>query len=263
MAALPLSVLSYEKMPVYSRNSRIAGEFREEEGLKRVLASFLSFGLVALPLAASEKTKIEERLEDCGDVMREVLGMPDSIPKDMLNKAVCVLVIPAVKKGAFVVGASYGRGAITCRGGDDFSGGWSAPAMFRLIGANLGFQIGGQATDYVLLVMNDGGAKAILKGKVKLGADASVALGPLGRTADAQTNALMQAQVLAYSRARGLFAGVALEGANLEEDSDANRVLYGQEYSAMSIVRRGRVQPTPGAHALLATLTHATSKHAN
>ncbi|HTQ87633.1 MAG TPA: lipid-binding SYLF domain-containing protein [Candidatus Solibacter sp.] len=229
--------------------------------MKKVLASLMTAWLVALPLAASEHSKMEERLEDCGTVMKEILAMPDTISKDILNKAVCVLVIPAVKKAAFGVGASYGRGGITCRGGDDFSGGWSAPSMFRLIGGNIGFQIGGQETDYVLLVMNDGGVKAILKGKVKLGADASVALGPVGRTADAQTNGMMQAQVLAYSRARGVFAGIALEGANLQEDLDANKALYGHEYTAMDVVRRGKAHPTEGAQALLSLLTKATPKH--
>jgi len=216
----------------------------------------------ALPLAASDKIKINERLEECGVVMKEVTGMPDAIPKDTMDKAVCVLVIPAVKKGAFVVGGTYGRGAITCRTGDDFSGGWSAPAMFRLIGGNIGFQIGGQETDFMLLVMNDGGVKAILRGKVKLGADASVAVGPVGRTADAQTNGSMQAQVLAYSRARGLFAGVALEGANLQEDEEANMILYGRELSAMDIVRRGKAQTPESAQTLLSILTKVTPKHA-
>jgi len=225
------------------------------------MASLMSICLAALPLAASEKSKMEERLEDCGTVMKEILAMPDTISKDILNKAVCVMVIPAVKKGAFIVGASYGRGAITCRAGEDFNGAWSAPSMFRLIGGNVGFQIGGQETDYVLLVMNDGGVKAILRGKVKLGADASVALGPVGRTADAQTNATMQAEVLSYSRARGVFAGVSLEGANLEEDLDANKALYGREYTAMDVVRRGKAQPTEGAQLLLSLLSKATPKH--
>ncbi len=229
--------------------------------MKKALASLMSLWLAALPLAAGEKTKMEERLEDCGTVMKEILAMPDTISKDILDKAVCVMVIPAVKKGAFIVGASYGRGAITCRGASDFSGGWSAPSMFRLIGGNVGFQIGGQETDYVLLVMNDGGVKAILRGKVKLGADASVALGPLGRTADAQTNGSMQAEVLAYSRARGVFAGVSLEGANLEEDTDANKDLYGHDYTAMDVVRRGKAQPTEGSQLLLSLLTKATPKH--
>jgi len=231
--------------------------------LKKGLAYILCLVMASLPLFAGEKEKIEERLEDCGTVMKEILGMPDTIPKDMLDKSVCVMVIPGVKKGAFIFGASYGRGAITCRSGDDFSGAWSAPSMFRLLGGNVGFQIGGQATDYVLLVMNDGGVKAILKGKVKLGADASVALGPVGRTADAQTNGLMQAEVLAYSRARGVFAGVSIEGANLEEDLDANKALYGQEYSAMSIVRRGKVQPPAGAQLWLSILARTTPKHSS
>lgn len=231
--------------------------------MKKALASLLSYVLIALPVTASDKHKIEERLEDCGTVMKEILGMPESIPKDLMNKAVCVLVIPAVKKGAFIVGASYGRGAITCRAGEDFNAAWSAPSMFRLIGGNFGFQIGGQATDFVLLVMNDGGVKAILKGKVKLGADASVALGPVGRTADAQTNGMMQAEVLAYSRSRGVFAGISLEGANLEEDLDANKTLYGEEFSAMDVVRRGKAKPTPGAHALLSLLTQSSPKHSS
>lgn len=231
--------------------------------MKKFVASVLSFWLVALPLAASERSKIEERLEDCGTVMKEILDMPDTIPKDMLNKSVCILVIPAVKKGAFIVGASYGRGAITCRSGSEYNGPWSAPSMFRLIGGNFGFQIGGQETDYVLLVMNDGGVKAILKGKVKLGADASVALGPVGRTADAQTNGMMQAEVLAYSRARGVFAGVSLEGANLEEDVDANNAIYGHDYTAMDIVKRGKAQPTSGAQLLLSLLTKVSPKHSS
>jgi len=202
-------------------------------------------------------------LEDCGTVMKEILGMPDSIPKDLMDKSVCVMVIPAVKKGAFIFGASYGRGAITCRGGDDFSGPWSAPAFFKLLAGNVGFQIGGQETDFVLLVMNDGGVKAILKGKVKLGADASVALGPMGRTADAQTNGMMQAEVLSYSRARGVFAGVALEGANLEEDNEANKAVYGSEFSAMDIVRRGKVKSPASAQLFLSILTKATPKHSS
>ena len=231
--------------------------------MKKFLAFLMSFWLVALPAAASERSKIEERLEDCGTAMKEILAMPDTISGDILNKAVCVMVIPAVKKGAFIVGASYGRGAITCRKGDDYNGPWSAPSMFKLIGGNIGFQIGGQATDYVLLVMNDGGVKAILKGKVKLGADASVAVGPVGRTADAQTNGMMQAEVLSYSRSRGVFAGISLEGANLEEDVDANNAIYGHEYSAMDIVKRGKAAPTSGAQLLLSLLAKASPKHSS
>ncbi|HUK53897.1 MAG TPA: lipid-binding SYLF domain-containing protein [Candidatus Binatia bacterium] len=231
--------------------------------MNKILAALLCSAILGLPLPASDKEKINERLEDAGTAMKEILAMPDTIPKDMLNKSVCVLVIPAVKKGAFIVGGTYGRGAITCRTGEDFNGPWSAPSLFRLIGGNIGFQIGGEATDYVLLVMNDGGVKAILRGKVKLGADASVALGPVGRTADAQTNGMMQAEVLAYSRARGVFAGVALEGANLEEDRDANKSLYGQDLSAMDIVRRGKVQAPSGSRLLLSLLERTTPKHSS
>ncbi len=231
--------------------------------MKKVLAVLLGCVTITLPLIAGDKEKLNERLEDCGTVMKEILGMPDSIPKDLMDKSVCVMVIPAVKKGAFIFGASYGRGAITCRGGDDFSGPWSAPAFFKLLAGNVGFQIGGQETDFVLLVMNDGGVKAILKGKVKLGADASVALGPMGRTADAQTNGMMQAEVLSYSRARGVFAGVALEGANLEEDNEANKAVYGSEFSAMDIVRRGKVKSPASAQLFLSILTKATPKHSS
>ena len=231
--------------------------------MKKILAVVLGCVTVTLPLIAGDKEKLNERLEDCGTVMKEILGMPDSIPKDLMDKSVCVMVIPAVKKGAFIFGASYGRGAITCRGGDDFSGPWSAPAFFKLLAGNVGFQIGGQETDFVLLVMNDGGVKAILKGKVKLGADASVALGPMGRTADAQTNGMMQAEVLSYSRARGVFAGVALEGANLEEDNEANKAVYGSEFSAMDIVRRGKVKSPASAQLFLSILTKATPKHSS
>jgi len=231
--------------------------------VKKLLAVLLSAATLALPLLAGDKEKLNERLEDCGTVMKEILGMPDSIPKDLMDKSVCVMVIPAVKKGAFIFGASYGRGAITCREGDNFNGPWSSPAFFKLLAGNVGFQIGGQETDFVLLVMNDGGVKAILKGKVKLGADASVALGPMGRTADAQTNGMMQAEVLSYSRARGVFAGVALEGANLEEDNEANRAIYGQDFSAMDIVRRGKAKAPSSAQLLLSILTRTTPKHSS
>ena len=221
----------------------------------------LSLLLLTLPLAASEKTKIEERLEDCGTVMKEILAMPDTISGDILNKAVCVMVIPAVKKGAFIVGASYGRGAITCRGGDDYNGPWSAPSMFRLIGGNIGFQIGGQATDYVLLVMNDGGVKAILKGKVKLGADASAAAGPVGRDASAETDVAMRAEVLTYSRARGLFAGISLEGSTLRPDDDANERIYGKKIPSKEIVLHGAVPVPPAARSLTATLNQHSPKN--
>ena len=164
--------------------------------------------LLACPSFAAEHTREQKRLSACGQVFKEVMDIPDGIPKDLLNKAECVIVIPSVLKFAFGVGGDFGRGAISCRTGQHFTGRWSAPALFALEGANIGFQIGGEATDYVLLVMNPKGANSILSSKVKLGADASAAAGPKGRTAAADTDIVMRAEVLSYSRSRGLFAGV-------------------------------------------------------
>src|SRR6185295_5305755 len=165
----------------------------------------------------------------CTVVLKEILGMPDSIPKDLLDRAECVVVFPSVKKVAVGVGGSYGRGAIVCRGGERFEGAWGTPAMFALEGGSIGLQLGGQATDFVLLVMNDRGATSVLGSKVKLGADASAAAGPKGRTAGASTDIVMNAEMLTYSRARGLFAGVSLEGSTLRSDDDANKLVYGKE----------------------------------
>src|ERR1700693_5228196 len=180
--------------------------------MKRFLIVTLVLALTGLPVFAQKEQ--EERLRNCGDVFKEISHIPENIPDSLLQKSVCVLVIPSVKKAAFVIGGSYGRGAITCRTGANLDGPWSAPAMYRLIEGSIGFQIGGGATDFVLLVMNAGGAKAILKGKAKLGADASAAIGPLGRTAAAQTGETMSAQILSYSRSQGLFAGISLAVAN-------------------------------------------------
>lgn len=183
--------------------------------------------------------KEEDRLRACATVLKEILDIPDDIPKDLLDKAECVIVFPSVKKVAVGVGASYGRGAITCRTGDNLDGPWSAPALFALEGGSIGAQIGGQATDFVLLVMNDRGANSVLGSKVKLGADASAAAGPKGRTAGASTDIIMNAEMLTYSRARGLFAGVSLEGSTLRQDGEANQLVYGREISARDIVKGG------------------------
>jgi len=201
-----------------------------------VMALFL-----CCPTFASEQSREQKRLSACGQVFKEIMDIPDGIPKDLLNKAECVIVIPSVLKFAFGVGGDFGRGAISCRTGQHFTGKWSAPALFALEGANIGFQIGGEATDYVLLVMNPKGANSILGSKVKLGADASAAAGPKGRTAAADTDIVMRAEVLSYSRARGLFAGVSLEGSTLRSDGSANRKLYGRSLSAKEIVREGKV----------------------
>ena len=224
----------------------------------------LSLGLlviaIAVPVTAQQKEG--DRLKESAQVLKEIVGMPDKgIPKDLLNKAECVVVYPSVKKAAFIVGANYGRGVITCRSGEDFSGPWSAPAMFALEGASFGLQIGGEATDFVLLVMNEKGANSVMSSKVKLGADASAAAGPVGRSTSAETDVAMKAEILSYSRARGVFGGVSLEGSTMRSDDGANKSLYGQELSAKDIVRAGKVQPTPAAQPLLDVLNQASPKH--
>lgn len=205
------------------------------------LCVFVIATILACPTFGAEETREQKRLAACGQVFKEILDIPDGIPKDLLNKAECVIVIPSTLKFAFGVGGDFGRGAISCRTGQHFTGRWSAPALFALEGANIGFQIGGQATDFVLLVMNPRGAESILGSKVKLGADASAAAGPKGRTAAADTDIVMKAEVLSYSRSRGLFAGISLEGSTLRSDGSANRKLYGRSLSAKEIVREGQV----------------------
>jgi lipid-binding SYLF domain-containing protein len=215
-----------------------------------------------LPVVAADKEeKVEDRINKSATVLKEILGIPDGIPKDLLNKSYCVVIFPSVKKAAFVVGGSYGRGLITCRKGHDFSGSWSTPAMFALEAGSFGFQIGGQETDFVLLVMNDSGANSVMSSKVKLGGDASVAAGPVGRDAAAATDIVMKAEILSYSRAQGLFAGVSLEGSTLRSDDGANKALYGKELSAKEIVREGKAPPPPSAQRLLAILRRASPAH--
>jgi SH3 domain-containing YSC84-like protein 1 len=185
-----------------------------------------------------------DRLQNSATVMNEILGMPDSIPKDLLDRSECVIVVPSVKKVAVGVGGSYGRGAMTCRTGEAFTGPWSAPTLMALEGGSIGFQIGGEATDFVLLVMNDRGATSVLGSKVKLGADASAAAGPKGRTASAATDVVMQAEMLSYSRSRGLFAGVSLEGSTLRPDRDGNALVYGSEIAPRELVKGGVAVPS-------------------
>ena len=177
------------------------------------------------------------------------MNTPENIPQEVIEKAECVIVFPSVLKAAFVVGASYGRGAMVCRSGEHFRGPWGAPAMMALEGGSVGFQIGGQATDLVLLIMNERGASSILESKVKLGGDASVAAGPVGRDAAANTDAYMRAEVLSYSRTRGLFAGVSLEGSTLRPDDDATADVYGRKLTAKEIILGGGVGiPASGRH---------------
>jgi len=226
----------------------------------RVLPVVLMLACV-LPVVGEDKEKVDTRINQSETVFKEILGMPDGIPKDLLNKSYCIVIYPSVKKAAFVVGGSYGRGLITCRKGPDFSGPWSAPAMFALEAGSVGFQIGGQATDFVLLIMNDSGANSVMSSKVKLGGDASVAAGPVGRDAAAATDIVMKAEILSYSRAQGLFAGVSLEGSTLRSDDGANKTLYGKELSAKEIVREGKVAPPAAARGLLAILNRVSPKH--
>src|ERR1700737_2925628 len=217
--------------------------------MKRYLVGAMFLTLVAAGVYAKKLNNEQKRLENCGVVMQEVLNIPDSIPKELLEKAECVIVIPSVRKLALGVGASYGRGAMVCRRGAKFTGPWGAPAMYALEGGSVGFQIGGEATDLILLVMNDKGMESILSSKVKLGADASVAGGPKGRDASADTDAWMRAEILSYSRSRGLFAGVSLEGSTLRPDDEASEQVYGHAIKAKDIVRSETMGvPAPGRH---------------
>ena len=195
--------------------------------------------MMAVPLLLAGDTE-QDRLADSAKVLEEILNIPDALPKDLLNKAECVAVMPSVKKFAIGIGGSYGRGALVCRTGDKYTGPWGAPAMYRLEGGSIGFQLGGNATDFLLLVMNPRGVDSLLRSKVKLGADAAVAAGPKGRAAMAATDAYMHAEILTYSRSRGLFAGVSLEGSTLRQDNKANEQVYGRKVTAREIVKGGR-----------------------
>src|SRR5215470_2486792 len=224
-----------------------------------IMKTWIAAGLVlamALPVFAQKKE--EERVENAGTVMKEILNAPDSIPQSVLDKAECVVVLPSVVKFAIGIGGSYGRGVMTCRGGKDFRGKWGAPTMMALEGGSAGLQLGGQATDFVLLLMNSRSASAILSSKVKLGGDASAAAGPVGRTASAETDVTMQAEILTYSRARGLFGGVSLAGSTLRPDNDANKHLYGKEMPAKDIVMADAAAVPPSAEELIATLDKAS-----
>lgn len=214
--------------------------------------------LLALTLPAAAQDKEEERVQNAGTVMKEILAAPDSIPQSVLDKADCVVVLPSVKKFAIGIGGSYGRGVMTCRGGKDFTGKWGAPTMMALEGASAGLQLGGEATDFVLLLMSSSSASSILSSKVKLGGDVSAAAGPVGRTASAETDVAMKAEILTYSRARGAFAGVSLSGSTLRPDNDANKHLYGKEVAAKDVVMGGKMPAPPSASSLIATLDKAS-----
>ena len=239
--------------------------------MKSILSALLIAVLIGLPAAFApstvraddDTTKDEDRIKNAGQVVKEIMNIPDNIPQSLIDKADCVIVFPSVLKAAFIVGASYGRGVMTCRRGDNFDGRWGAPSMMALEGASFGFQAGAQATDFVLLVMNEDGAKGILASKVKIGGDASAAAGPVGRNASAETDVTLRAQILTYSRARGLFAGVSLAGSTVRPDNDANERVYGKKISARDIVLHHAVPPPPSAALLLSTLRKHSPKHSS
>lgn len=229
--------------------------------MKTWIITLAGLALLSLPVLAKngDSAKDEEnRLQNSGKVMTEILNVPDDIPQNLLDKARCVIVMPSVLKAAFVVGGSYGRGAMICRTGTDYRGPWGAPSMFALEGASVGFQIGGEATDFVFLVMDNRGADSLIHSKVKLGADASAAAGPKGREAEADTDVTMRAEILTYSRARGVFAGVSLEGSTLRPDNDGNKNLYGEKIEAAKIVTETSVHAPDAAHDLVTTLQKAS-----
>lgn len=231
--------------------------------MKKHLALTLAMALLALPLGAEDKSdkKENKRLENCGLIVKEIMDIPDDIPQDLIDKAECLIIYPSVVKGAFIIGGSYGRGAMICRTGEHFTGPWGAPTMMALEGASIGFQLGGQATDFVLLVMNPRGARAILSSKVKLGADASAAAGPKGRNAEASTDVTLRAEVLTYSRARGLFAGISLAGSTVRPDNSANEALYGKKVEAQDIIFKGVVPVPSAAQKLVAYMNKKSPKN--
>jgi lipid-binding SYLF domain-containing protein len=231
--------------------------------MKKFAALFAALTIACTPLVCAEKDdkKEADRLENCGMVMKEIMDIPDNIPQDLIDKAECIIIYPSVIKGAVGIGASYGRGAMLCRTGEHFTGPWSAPTMMALEGASIGFQLGGQATDFVLLVMNPRGARSILSSKVKLGADASAAAGPKGRNAEAATDVTLRAEVLTYSRARGLFAGISLAGSTVRPDNNANEKLYGKKLDAGDIVFKGAVAVPPSAQKMVAYLNQKSPKN--
>jgi SH3 domain-containing YSC84-like protein 1 len=227
--------------------------------MKKIILGFGLLALLALPAVGQDKE--EDRVEKAGTVIKEILDIPDNVPQDTIDKADCVVVLPSVLKLAFGIGASYGRGVMTCRGGQSFHGPWSAPTMMALEGGSFGLQLGGQATDFVLLLMSSKSASSILESKVKLGGDVSAAAGPVGRNASAETDVTMRAEILSYSRARGLFAGISLAGSTLRPDNDANKKLYGKEVSAKEIVFNKAVPAPKSAALLLSTLTKKSPKN--
>src|ERR1700687_701621 len=227
--------------------------------MKRILSLAVVMVLAGLPAYAQKDEN--KRIKNAGPVMFKILNIPDDIPQDVLEKAECVIVLPSVVKFAIGFGGSYGRGVMTCRSGPDFSGPWSAPSMMALEGGSFGLQLGGQATDFVLLVMNRRGADSILTNQVKLGGDIAAAAGPKGRSAAASTDVSMRAEILSYSRARGLFAGISLEGSTLRPDNDGDERLYGKGVSAKNVVINSSIHAPASARLLVSTLNKKSPSH--
>jgi lipid-binding SYLF domain-containing protein len=236
-----------------SEKSNQKGHFMKKNSLLALLC-------VAVSLPATAQNKIDDRIGQSAEVLRQILSRPDAIPKALLNKSVCVLVFPGVKKVGIGLGVTYGRGVIACRSGENMSGPWSAPAMYKLDVGSLGVQLGTSSTDYVLLVENKTSALKVLSGKLKLGADATAVAGPTGAKAVGLNDT--NADILTYSRAKGgLFAGAALGSASMDTDDDANKTLYGKSISATEIVREGGVTATPAGNDLIGVLKTASPKH--
>lgn len=229
--------------------------------MNRIVARLIAICFCASTTFAANDVHEEDRCKAAGEVMKEILNIPDDIPQDLLDKAECVVVLPSVKKGAFGIGGSYGRGLMLCRGGEHYTGPWGPPALYALEGVSIGFQLGGEATDFVLLVMNPKGARSLLSSKVKLGADASAAAGPKGRTAEGATDIVMNAEILSYSRSKGLFAGVSLEGSTLRSDNSANEKLYGKRLTAKEIIVEHKVAVPACASELVSLLDKKSPKN--
>jgi SH3 domain-containing YSC84-like protein 1 len=231
--------------------------------MNKLLSLGMLLALTAAPMFAArpDNEKETNRVENAGMVMEEIMNIPDNIPQDLIDKAECIVIFPSVLKAAFIVGGSYGRGVMVCRTGEHFTGPWGAPSMVALEGGSVGFQLGGQANDFVLLIMNPRGALAILNNKVKLGADMAAAAGPKGRDATAATDVTMRAEILSYSRSRGLFAGISLEGSTLRPDNDGNDKLYGKKVTATEIIRNGAVAVPPSGQKLVSMLDKKSPKN--
>jgi SH3 domain-containing YSC84-like protein 1 len=225
---------------------------------KTVMVAVLVLAPFTFAKAKADDVKETDRMQNAGTVIKEILDVPEDIPQDLMDKARCVIVLPSVLKAAFIGGGSYGRGVMVCRTGRDFTGPWGAPAMYALEGGSIGFQIGGEATDFVILVMNTRGVESLLHSKVQLGGDASIAAGPKGRTASVDTDAYMRAEMLSYSRSRGVFAGVSLQGTTLRPDNDANHRVYGNDASASTIIKESKFEAPAASKELVARLQKAS-----